>query len=431
MNCRETQRYLDTMLLSGLDPKAQPALAAHTAQCARCNRDHQAALRTLELLRPSMETETPANLKETILMNIHAIDAPAPGRAQAKESTFAPWRPWLVASAAAIAVLAAIGFALQSVPPVYALEQTLAANQGLRAIHMRMAQPATEHAGEIWVELSEAGELFRLRMNFPDTADGPKDIVWEDGKAQVWFKQKNSAVVVREARMLDGLKRQYAAFDPKLLVESIYQRQRDGKANVEVSEPSAASEPVTLTVTVPEAPDRRDVYTVDAGSKLVRKHEVFALKDGAYALAGATEYLEYNEPIDPAVFVLDLPPDVMQIDQTAQDIGLVQGGRTDHEIAVEVVRQFFTALIDGDYAKAGSLMEGMPAQRLQELFGGVKFIRIVEIGEPAPYAPNQSLRVPCKIEAERNGQTTVFEPHGPYVRQVYGQPERWTICGGI
>ena len=137
-------------------------------------------------------------------------------------------------------------------------------------------------------------------------------------------------------------------------------------------------------------------------------------------------------PIEPALFALDLPKDVMVIDQTTQEIGLARGDLSEKDIAVKVVRSFFEALIAGDAAKAGLLYEGLPAAKLQEAFARTKFLRIVSVGEPTPAADAGAgaVSVPCEVETEENGVEQVQDFH-PRVRQVYNQPDRWTISGGI
>lgn len=134
------------------------------------------------------------------------------------------------------------------------------------------------------------------------------------------------------------------------------------------------------------------------------------------------------------MFTFDnLPDDVMQIDQVTQKIGLEQGELSDEEIAVEVVRQFYEALIAEDYAKAGRLLEGVPAARIEEMFKDLKIVRIISIGEPKPHPTPRvgGFMVPCKLEIEKDGIRSIYEPYGPGVRPVYGQPNRWDIHGGV
>jgi hypothetical protein len=163
--------------------------------------------------------------------------------------------------------------------------------------------------------------------------------------------------------------------------------------------------------------------------------ESYLLADGGeYELIDWIEYYDYNQQIDPATFVFDdLPSDIRHIDQTTQDIGLEQGNLPDEEIAVKTVREFYEAVIAKDYTKAGRIYGNNPAAKIEEMFKGVKIIRIISIDEPKPH-PSPGVggfMVPCKLEIEKDGIKSEYEPYGPGVRPVRGQPNRWNIHGGV
>jgi len=156
------------------------------------------------------------------------------------------------------------------------------------------------------------------------------------------------------------------------------------------------------------------------------------LKDGKYIHFSTTEFYDYNIPIDSAMFTLDnIPSDVMLIDEVTQEVGLVQGDLTNEEIAVKVVRQFFEALIARDYAKAGRMFGGVPAERVQKKYGHIKFMRIVSLGKPNLNPLSRELKVPFVVEIEENGIITKWKTKYNYipVRQVHGQPDRWATTG--
>jgi hypothetical protein len=60
-------------------------------------------------------------------------------------------------------------------------------------------------------------------------------------------------------------------------------------------------------------------------------------------------------------------------------------------------------------------------------------VRIISIGEPEPHPIPKvgGFRVSCKVEIEKDGVKSIWEPYGAGVRQVYGQPGRWDIHGGV
>ena len=88
---------------------------------------------------------------------------------------------------------------------------------------------------------------------------------------------------------------------------------------VATEEPAKEGEPITLTVTSKDKPDQRAVYVVNPNTKLVERMTIYRQHDGQWEQVGLIEYLDYNKEIDPRVFQLDLPKDVMTVDQINQN----------------------------------------------------------------------------------------------------------------
>ena len=327
-----------------------------------------------------------------------------------------------------IAVVLSITLFDKTIPMAYAIEQTMEANRGVRFIHLKF-EPAGAGVEEIWAQFNDNEELLRLRLNFPNTMDGPKDVVWQEGKAEVWFKAKKGIGVFREDNMLAQLKMSYKEFDPKLIVEQLYQAQDDERNHIEIQESSSQDEPITITII---RKDSRMVFKVDSETKLLQQLEKYRLKDGDYKLSGRIRYSDYNQPV-PDIFVLNPPPDVIRVDQTTQEVGLAQDDLSDEEVVVEVARQFFEALIAEDYDKAGKLLQGIPGNKIQQMFSDKKFLRIISIGSvtPHPNPKTQGLVVPCVVEIEKDGTVSEWKLDQLGIRQVHKQPGRWSIFGGI
>jgi hypothetical protein len=324
----------------------------------------------------------------------------------------------------------------------YVIADTIKANHTVRYLHVKYF--ASEHENEpkkFWLEFDANGEVKNVRMDFPEWAsggDGPKVVVWKENKAQVWFRRKNGLLTVRDKSVADSMLKLAQECDPRLAVERLYEQQTQGIVKIEIEQPSDKAEPIVVTATyLPQSlsPRKRLVLFVDQATKLVTATEFYRLKDGRYEYIGMQEYYNYNQTIDAEMFTLDdeVPADVMRVDQTTQEVGLVQGNLSDEEVAVEVARQFFEALILKDYAKAGKLLEGIPADKMQQMFGNIKFLRIISIGPAGPH-PNPAtggLVVPCTVEIEKDGQISEWKLERLGVRQVFNQPGRWTIFGGI
>ena len=322
----------------------------------------------------------------------------------------------------------------------YAIEQTIEANHTVRYIHIKDLKDGKDEPKEFWVECDQFGQVKNVRMHLPECSspvDGAKVIVWKENKVQVYFKRKNLLFIATDKTVADRMLKLVEECDPRLAVERLYEQEQQSKIKIEIEEPSNKAEPIIVTAThLPESPtpDQRAVLSVDQATRLVIAIELYQLKDGKYQHLGLMEFCEYNQPIDAKMFTLDgVPDDVMRIDQTTQKIGLAQGDLSDEEIAVKIVQQFFKALIAEDYDKAGKLMEGIPAERMQQGFGHIKFLRIVSIGPVAPHPipETKGLVVPCTVEIEKDGQTSEWKLDRLGIRQVFNQPGRWTIFGGI
>jgi hypothetical protein len=340
-----------------------------------------------------------------------------------------------------MAVVLSVNVWEKTTPAAYALEQTVEANHIVRSLHIRDFKPGEDEPKEFWLQFAEDGRIKDIRASIPEwdsPSDGAKIVVWQEGKAKVWFKKKNTLLTVREERFARQMLELARQVDPRPAMERLYKQEQQGKVEVEIGEPSDSTGSITVTATYPpegSRPGKRVVLFVDQTTKLVTAMEVYQLEGDEYHQVGRTEFQDYNQQIDPAMFTLDneVPADIMRVDQTTQQVGLAQGQMSDGEVAVEVVRRFFTALMAQDYATAGQLCEGLPVEKMREMFGSIKIIRIVSIGPAAPH-PNpgtKGLVVPCTVEIEKNGQVSEWKLDRLGVRQVYNQPGRWTIFGGI
>ncbi len=339
----------------------------------------------------------------------------------------------LAAALLVAATLGTITFHRQVATVAYALEETLEANLGLRYTHIRI-EPAGEGLREAWAEFGDDGKLLRLRMYFPKTKDGEKEVVWQEGKAEVWFKTKGHILVIHEKKMAEKISKELASFDPKAVIEQLHEAEASGKVEIETQKPSKEGDPITLLVSFNDSPNQQGIYQINPQTKLVEQFEKYRLVDGKRELLLRIEYLEYNQKIPPGTFVLDVPDDLMRVDWTTQEVGLSQGDLTNDQIAVKVAREFFEALIAKDYGKAGRILSGMPASRVEEAFGKMEFLRIISVGDATPYSDERPriLQVPCEVEFRMDGQTHTkkFKPN-IRARAIEGQTARWFIDGGI
>ena len=342
--------------------------------------------------------------------------------------------------AAAAVIILAVVFSItifnKSIPSAYGLEQTIEASHSVQYLHIRAIAPLHEDEPiEAWLEFGLDGTPRNIRLNLPDwmaPGDGPREVIWKDNIKQEWLKEKNILTTIEDKVTASQVLKMIENLDPKLAAERLQEKEEQGKVLLEISEPADKGEPIVLTATSTPKDDsafQRMVLFIDQATKLVNSIELYKLKDGEYEYVRTLEYYDYNQPINGKMFAFeDIPADATRID--TKQIGLAQGQLSDEEIAAEVVRQYFEALIAKDYAKASSLFMGMSEQMLKERFGEVKFLRIVSIDKPVHSESDNRLRVLCEIEVETDGTKSALRLH-PNVRPVGGQTDRWTIEGGF
>lgn len=193
-------------------------------------------------------------------------------------------------------------------------------------------------------------------------------------------------------------------------------------------EPSEKGQPIKLTATWKDMPDKQFVYEVDPKTKLVERAIEFHRRGDKWEQVLEIAYLDYNKPIDPKVFTLDLPEDIITADQLSQDVGLEKGDLSEKEIAVKLVREYFEAMIAKDFAKASRMYSGLSAAKLAEGKDYINYLRIVSIGEPEQESPHRSLRVPVKVEwGIVKPFRPIIQPTSPLVRTTDAEMATKTV----
>ncbi|MHC4482505.1 MAG: anti-sigma factor family protein [Planctomycetota bacterium] len=448
MNCAESKELLVGYIEGFLAKSQKQALESHLKACPPCRAELTQLTGLRDRLTANGKALAQSDLENKVLSRILQEQSLKLRKTGKFDKQVRLWSIIMkskitkLAAAAAIIIVAGLLITfLGTSKPAYALPQTIEANHSVRYLHVKDFKAGADEPKEFWVECDEFGAVKCARLHIPEwesPEDGAKIAVWKENQADVWFKKKNFFGRFRDKLVADRMLKMVEECDPKLAVERLYEQQAQGKVAVDINEPHSRAELIVVTATYsPESttPGRRLVLFVDQATKLVTAIESYHLRDGEYRYLGVQEYYDYNQPIDPEMFSLEdeIPADVTVIDQVAQEVGLAQGTLSDEEIAVEVARRFFEALIAQDYATAGKLLEGMPAEFLKKQFGSMRFLRIVSVGPagPHPIPETQGLVVPCTVEVEKDGQTSEWKFERLGVRQVYGQPGRWTIFGGI
>jgi len=344
----------------------------------------------------------------------------------------------LAAAVIIVAVVASITVFNRSVSTAFAgIEQVIAAYNDVHFLQVKQFRDNQQEPDEFWIKSDEQGRVAKARYYLPVTEDGVKLITWSPEKTEIWFKTKKGLLICQTKQVEDWMQKILEQCQPKLVMKKLLEDQKTGRVNIDIQKQQDKQKPALVVVTYKSEP-QKEIYYINQATDLITSIEFYRIEDNKEVLKETMEFFDYNVPIDEKMFSLEdeVPKDVSVVNQLTQLIGIPQGNMTDEQAAAETVRQFFQALIDKDYKKAGSIYSGISEEKTKEIFSRFNVTAIISIGTPTPHPETgpHSFRVPCEVEITApDGKKTTWKPYGPFARCGDDElhPDRWIIHGGI
>jgi len=338
-----------------------------------------------------------------------------------------------------IGVLLSLTLLEKTIPTAYALQDTIEAYSSIRWLHIKESATVFEEirASEIWLGCDEQGNVTRMRFQSDNVGEpvGSLLIAGDSDSSQAWLAGHNLRLVgCGDPSVL--LRYDVSELDPKFLFERLFEKQDRGEAIVDVNEPTGKSESIVVTVTYPQGSRSetwKKVFTIDQATKLVTRIDKFGLRSQGFEPIKTLEFFDYNQQIDPMMFTLegDVPDDAQVVDMTEVQAGLPQDNMTEQEIAEKVTREFFEAVIAGDFYRAGQLYLGAPDFLVEKAFMGANVLKIISVGpghrdtDPDSNAMNCS----CRVLVEFGGQHYVLNAWMVRIIRIDKDTNRWLISG--
>jgi hypothetical protein len=337
-----------------------------------------------------------------------------------------------LAAAATIIVAAVISISVfnKSVPTViptaFGIEQVIAASDKIRYVHVKQFRPDQRKPNEFWIKSDEQGRAEKARYYLPKTEDGIKLIVWTPEKTEHWAKSKHRFFTYQTSRIEGWMQSILEQCQPKLVMEQLLEDQKAGKVDIDIQKAG-------VIVATYKAEPKKEIYYVNQKTDLITHVESYHINGNRLLLT--TRFSDYNAHIDEKMFSLrdEIPKSVIVYDGINQLCGVPQESMTDEQAAAEAVRQFFQALVDKDYKKAGLIQGGMLEEYAKKEFGRFNVASIISIGPPIPQPDwdEHGYRVPCELETTGSGgKKTVWKPSmsvRPGDDEMH--PDRWQITG--
>lgn len=350
----------------------------------------------------------------------------------------------IIKLAAAAVIILATGIFLYTtnsmVPAAYALQDTIDAFNKISSLHIKTSRMVGEEnrTTDTWLEFDMYGNINKVRFNTPNCGEpvGPLTIVGGTGYGEAWLARHN-LYIVGYGNPSCVLGFDVSQIEPKDLVERLCQQEELGEIILDIDVPLQKDKPISVTVTYPAgslSENWKKVLHIDQATSLVKKIEKFEFIDGEFQLKNTTEFFDYNQQFDPAMFSLEgkIPDDAIVFDVTDVELGLLQGNMTEEETATEIVRQFFEAAVTKDFDRAGQLYLGAPDFLVEHAFMGANLLEIISVGpaEPVTDPDSEAFICPCKILVEFEGH--YYELDVVMKAQQVGtelEPRRWLMTG--
>lgn len=339
----------------------------------------------------------------------------------------------------AAAAIVALYILVQMPGAAYALQDTIDAYNSIRWVRISVSDEAPPETGtsQAWLGCDEQGNVTKIRFQSDNVGDsvGGLTITGDSGQSQAWLPDHNLHLTgYGDVSIL--LSYDVSKLDPGFLTEKLLEQEGQGEVVVDISEPEDKREPIAVTVTYPQgsrSENWKKVFYIDQATKLVIRIDKFELKDQEFQHVKTFEFFDYNQEIDQKMFTLDgdVPSDAIVADMSEAEAGLAQGDMTDEQIATEVTRQFFEALIAKDFTKAGQLYLAAPDFLVEKSLMGANVLKITSIEQARPDSdPDSSVMlVSCRALAEFGGQYFDLNAWEVRVKRVDEDENIWLICG--
>lgn len=448
MNCTECKERLVEYIEGLLSETQRQIVEEHLGVCREC-RDELAELRELgERLNSDSDNRRRTNLEDVVFDRIICEQNRRLKRTDRINSQLKIWRKVMkskitkYATAAAIILMVILSVVIfdKSVSSAFGIEQVITAYNNIYFLHVKQFKVGNEEPLEFWIKSDEQGNITNARYYLPEHVspeDGAKLITWTPERAEIWFKRKGGYLIFQSKRIEDWMQSLLEQSQPKLVMKKLLEAQKAGKVDVDIQEPTEKQNTITIIATN-KTKFRKDIYCINQSTDLITRIENYHIKNNGNVLFSTTEYYDYNVPIDEKMFTIEdeIPEDVTVVNQLTQLIGIPQGDMTDEQAAVETVRQFFQALIDKDYPKAGLILSGISEEKTKEMFGKLNVSAIISVGPPTAYprCGPHSFSVPCEAELITTEGQKIIRKFG-FVKARCGDdemhPDRWVIHGGL
>jgi hypothetical protein len=442
MNCAECRDQLVACLEGLLDSEASRQCLAHLETCANCRAEYEATSRLQKRLLAKGNATADVSIVTPVMQRVRVVETQREGSSLMRLFTRWGWGLGALAGAAAILTMALL------VPPGAQAKAADVLAKGARAmaklttVHIR-GQLRTAPADNFGAIMPEADlTTIELWKQFePDLkwrVEKPGRVAVMDGQSTLLY--------IRPVNMaMKFPQRSQSAFDTEWLhrianlsvtLTNELQNALAKDWKLSLSEERAADGRTLSVVTIAaksrlpdndylknkfvDTADTRRVYRFDSRTELLDSVQVYLTTGSAELPVFELSQIEYNQPLDSAVFHVDLPSNV----NWYQEPQVLPDNQKYASLTAEQAAQaFFEACGHADWAEVAKFSQ-IPFN--DEIKAYVAGLQIVSLGESFTSQGNEARFVPYEIKL-KSGET---KKHNLALKRDR-KSNRWFVDGGF
>jgi hypothetical protein len=438
MNCAQCRDNLVACLEGLLDSEQARQCQAHLESCAACRSEYEALARLQKRLTAQGRVAAQVSLVEPVMRAVQQEQV-RPERTTLMSLLFKNrWGFGLgaAATAAAAILIIAVGAPKAQAKAVEVLAKGARAMAHLTSIHLRGQLRTLPADNFSYIDANSDFypiELWKqLEPDLKWRAEKPGRVALMDGQQTVLYLKS-----AKIANKFPGLSR--SAFDTDWLhrianlshtISNELRLAQSKGWKLDLTEETAADGRPKSIVTVhakcglPEDDytrnkffhdaDTRRVYRFDAQTELLEAVQIYLVRAGSEVQIFDLNQIDYNQPIEPSVWQLDLPADISWVQEPQK---LPDNDKYTAMTAEEAARAFFEACGKRDWVEVGKFMSPVD-ERTKQYLGGLE---IISLGKAFTSKSYGGKFVPYEIK---------LRPHACAVRVSNNNPaKRYVITG--
>lgn len=405
MNCRECQEQLNAYLEGLLESSVVQRIESHLDDCSDCRAEFEGASELVDRLTRDGQVSSSETLDNPVMDRILREQAAELRRLKMQRQYRWIQAGGVVAAAIVFVVFAGIwqgrpdgtlGAAEAKLSAAAAMAKGSEAASDIASVHIRakMRTPPRDNFAsivgsklvsvEIWKEFGGKG---RWRV------EKPGRVIVMDGTSTTMLMRTNTAYKLptpSPAGFDTDWFHRIASVKSNLSDDLRSALATDGELKLVERKDERDSEIVTVVVDIRSKlkdgdyvknkfimdSDNRRTYHFDRKSGRLEGLEIHLREKEGDALIFEITEIEYNQPIDPKVFTLELPDDVVFCEEPKV---LPDNEKYARMTPQEAARAFFEACAQEDWEEFRKYTTMSPTERIKQYLGGLE---IVKLGEP-------------------------------------------------